>query len=251
MDNAALQLQNSNVYGNHSTAAGFGGMGSDVYTDSCLASTSVNNLIGDGSGFAGIADNNNFDRPYVSGSRFNPQHTYNASKPINYIGTHASPIAPVMEQVVGFEGTTLTYDYTVRTNSASLTIAPGSQNVSLKAELSNDNLNESNPHYYPDGFAVDLYLSDSGNGSSGSISLWQGYDITSLAQPTLTITGGGTGTTVGNGLSGSGVHVERSQALSGSGRIGHESQERAGAIWLRPFLVGGNIGSAPILVAGV
>lgn len=202
VDDAALQLQNSNVYGNHANAAGFGGVGADVYTDSSLASTSFNNVIGDGSGLWGISDNNPFDRPHVAGSTVNPQFTYNASKPVNYIGTHASPIAPVMEQVVSFEGTKLTYDYTVRTNSATLTIAPGSQHVWLDAEMSDDNQDDNNAHYYPNNFAVDLYLSDSGNDESGSISLWQNYDITSLAQPSLTITGGNTGTNVSNGLSG-------------------------------------------------
>ena len=198
---AASQVQNSNIHGNHATALG-GTTGADVYCDSGVAATSHNNVIGDGAGLWGISDNNNFDRPYVSGAQFNPQHSFNPRLPVNYVGTHALPIAPVMEQLVAFQGTTLKYDYTVRSNSATLAITPGTSRVWLDSDTSNDSDSENNAHYYPNNFAVDLYLADSGNEAGGSVSLWQNYDVLSLTQPSLTITGGGTGTTVGNGLSG-------------------------------------------------
>jgi hypothetical protein len=198
-----MLLQNSNVYGNHATAAGFGGVGSDIYTDSSLAPTSSMNLIGDGSGFTGIVDNNNFDRPYVAGSSFNPQVTYNASKPTNYIGTHASPIAPDMEQSMSLDKTTVTYDYFPRTNTANVTITPGTTGVSLVTEVNDDNSSDNDSHYYANGAATALYLSqDSGELVSNDISLWEGYDVLSLAEPTLTVTGTQPNVVVTDGITG-------------------------------------------------
>ena len=185
-DGTAGKLVNDDVYGNAATA-GMGG--ADI--SGAVNATSSGNLIGTGDGLWGIVDNNPADRAHVAGRAYNPQVSYNSSLPTNYIGTDANRISPVMEQVVSFEGTTLDYKYTVRSNSATLTITPGSTPLSLDSDKSNDNLSDNNPHYDPDGMAVDLYLADSGNGEGPSISLWQGYDVDSLATPSLTITEAG------------------------------------------------------------
>ena len=85
-----------------------------------------------------------------------------------------------------------TYDYTDRTNAATLKITSGSLTLNLNSLTSNDNLNDNNPHYYPNGFVTGLEFADTGNGVFGGIDLWQGYDSTSLKDPSLVVTEVGT-----------------------------------------------------------
>ncbi|QEH39081.1 hypothetical protein OJF2_76930 [Aquisphaera giovannonii] len=175
-------LQHDNIYGNAATA--FGGQnGRDI--SGAVDPTSFDNLIGNGDGMSGIVDNNNFAR------NDGLQHArYVSTKPINFVGSGTkggtTAIRPVMEQKVSLNGVTLTYDYTVRTNSATMNVSgTGTRSMSL---LSDDGDNADGPIVYPSHFAVDLYLADTQNGSSGSINLWQNYDANALSAPTLKIT---------------------------------------------------------------
>ncbi|WP_165227515.1 right-handed parallel beta-helix repeat-containing protein [Aquisphaera insulae] len=171
--------------------------GNDIYANTATTAPDImgkvgpassNNVIGTGSGMTGIADNNAFAR---NDNLAHPK--YNSAKPVNYVGTGSTRISPVMTQQVSLDGVTASYSYTVRTNSATMTLTGrATQPVSL-GSLDGDN--SDGPIVYPNQFATTLFLTDTQNGASGSISLWQNYDATSLSAPTLTITNRATGVT--------------------------------------------------------